>query len=35
VAQVRAGRANWGQALRDSSLTPGELGGLVRRLVRR
>lgn len=34
VAQVRAGRATWGQVLRDCGLTPRELDGLVRRLVR-
>lgn len=34
VAQVRAGRATWGQVLHDAGLTPKDLDGLVRRLVR-
>ncbi|MBI5068248.1 MAG: hypothetical protein HZB56_08400 [Deltaproteobacteria bacterium] len=34
VAQVRAGKATWGQVLRDCGLTPRELDGLVRGLVR-
>jgi len=32
--EVRAGRATWGQVLHDSGLSPKELDGLVRRLVR-
>lgn len=34
VAQVRAGKASWGEVLRDAGLAPKELDGLVRRLVR-
>jgi hypothetical protein len=34
VAHVRAGQATWGQVLRDAGLTPKDLDGLVRRLVR-
>lgn len=34
VAHVRAGKATWGQVLRDVGLTPRDLDGLVRRLVR-
>jgi hypothetical protein len=34
VVQVRSGRATWGQVLRDCGLTPKELDGLVRGLVR-
>lgn len=34
VAQVRAGRATWGEVLRDAGLTPRDLDGLVRRQVR-
>ena len=34
LAEVRAGRTTWGQVLHDSGLTPKELDGLVRRLVR-
>jgi hypothetical protein len=34
VVEVRAGRATWGEVLRDAGLTPKELDGLVRGLVR-
>lgn len=34
VAQVRSGRATWGQVLSDAGLTPKALDGLVRGLVR-
>jgi hypothetical protein len=33
VLQVRAGRATWGQVLRDAGLTPKELDPLIRGLV--
>jgi hypothetical protein len=35
VAQVRAGQATWGEVLRDAGLAPGDVDGLVRRLVTR
>jgi hypothetical protein len=31
---VRAGKASWGEVLRDAGLAPKELDGLIRRLVR-
>jgi len=34
VVQVRAGKATWGGVLRDAGLSPKELDGLIRRLVR-
>jgi hypothetical protein len=34
VAQVRAGKASWGEVLRDAGLVPKDLDGVVRRLVR-
>jgi len=33
VAKVRAGRATWGQVLRDAGLSPKDLDGLIRRQV--
>jgi hypothetical protein len=34
VAQVHAGSGSWGAVLHDAGLTPKDLDGLVRRLVR-
>jgi hypothetical protein len=31
---VRAGKASWGEVLRDAGLTPRDMDGLIRRLVR-
>ncbi|MCM2333199.1 MAG: hypothetical protein NDI82_04545 [Anaeromyxobacteraceae bacterium] len=33
VAHVRAGKASWGEVLRDAGLSPRDLDGLIRRLV--
>lgn len=34
VINVRAGKASWGEVLRDAGLAPRDLDGLIRRLVR-
>jgi hypothetical protein len=34
VLEVRAGKATWGEVLRDAGLAPRDLDGLIRRLIR-